>query len=58
MKADQQKEENNSRTRHFVAGERYFYATPLFDREVKSEKIEELSKNLETLGGRQILQLH
>ena len=28
IKADQQKEENNSRKRPFVTGERYFCATP------------------------------
>ena len=39
IKADQQKE-NKSRKRPFATGERYFCVTPLFDREVKSEKIE------------------
>ena len=50
IKADQQKEENNCRKPAFVTGERYFCATPLFDREVKKEKIEDLSKNRETNG--------
>ena len=48
IKADQQKEEYNCRKGPFVTGERYFCATPLFDWEVKSGKIEELSENLET----------
>ena len=38
IKADQQKEENNCRKRAFVTGERYFSATPLFDREVKKRE--------------------
>ena len=50
IKADQQKEESNSRKRPFVTGERHLCATPLFDREVKREKNEEISKNLETNG--------
>ena len=50
IKADQQKVEKNSRKRPFVTGERHFCATPLFDREVKREKNEELSENLETNG--------
>ena len=50
IKADQQKEESNSRKRPFVTGERHLCATSLFDREVKREKNEEISKNLETNG--------
>ena len=50
IKADQQKKENNSTKQPFATRERYFCATPLLDGEVKSEKIEELSKNLETYG--------
>ena len=47
IKADQQKEYNCGKG-PFVTRERYFCATPLFDWVVKSEKIEELSENLET----------
>ena len=47
IKADQQKEENNSRKRPFYNW-RKMRATPLFDWKVKTEKIEKLSKSLET----------
>ena len=55
IKADQQKEENNSRKRHFVTEERYFCATSLFDQEVKVRKLKNYLKILKLVGWKQIL---